>query len=351
MIRHLLAAGIATLSLTHGAEIPTVSPTAETGQRAEAGFPMVDPSLDDPNKPWCYFTHPTSCIGVPWMPGLNLQITPEGNLFTNQAELALFWGPDNKPLACRQRQFLNGWIPVVRDTWKDGDLTYDYELFAAILDGFDEKNTLQFVKITATNHGTDSATAKFLAGIRRHGSPRRERAGGFDPRSNHEIKDGWYWRDGAAVCAYPTEVQPSKLEAALGLPYDGPFTGKSVGASARTELGLGHYERKLAPGESLELLFKLPHFPVAAQDSTYLAAAEAADYDAYRSKTIEYWEETLGRVNRIHTPGEPFIENAHRATAVHVMLGTHTAAEGRTQTDGLPYPDLFTLALYDYGLL
>ena len=81
---------------------------------------MVDPALDDPAKPWCYFTHPTSCIGVPWMPGLNLQVTPEGNLFNNSAELALFWGKDLKPLACRQRQFLDGWIPVVRDTWKEG---------------------------------------------------------------------------------------------------------------------------------------------------------------------------------------------------------------------------------------
>ena len=81
---------------------------------------MVDPALDDPTKPWCYFTHPTSCIGVPWMPGLNIQITPEGNLFNNSAELALFWGAEHKPLACRQRQFLDGWIPVVRDSWKDG---------------------------------------------------------------------------------------------------------------------------------------------------------------------------------------------------------------------------------------
>lgn len=329
-------------------DVPT-SPTTPAA-KAEANFPMVDPSLDDPNKPWCYFTHPTSCIGVPWMPGLNIQITPEGNLFTNLAELALFWGPENKPLASRQRQFHKGWIPIIHDSWKDGGLTYDYELFGAILDGFDEKNTLQFVKMSVTNHGSEPADAKVLAGIRRHGSPRRERAGGFNPLSMHEFKDGWLWRDGAALCSYP-EVAPSKFEAALGLPYEKPFTGKSVGASARTELGLAHYDRKLAPGESLTLIFKMPHFPVDAKDSTYLAAANAADYETYRGKTIAYWEKTLGSVNRIHTPGEPMIENAHRATAVHVMLGTHTQEDGRTQTDGLPYPNLFTLALFDYGLL
>lgn len=350
-MKPLAILSFAAACLNHAAEIPTVSPTAATGQRAEAGFPMVDPSLDDPDKPWCYFTHPTSCIGVPWMPGLNLQITPEGNLFTNFAELALFWGPDNKPLACRQRQFLDGWIPVVGDTWTDGGLDYRYEVFGTILDGFDEKNTLQFVKLSVTNSGDQASPARLLAGIRRHGSPRRERAGGFDPKSAHEIKDGWLWRDGEALCLYPQDLKPARIEAALGLPYEQPFSGRSVGASARTELGLATYERTLAPGESLTLTFKLPHFPVKEQETAYLAATKAADYDVYRNKTISFWQDTINRTNRIHTPGEPMIANAHRATAVHVILGTHTGAEGRTQTDGLPYPDLFTLALYDYGLL
>jgi hypothetical protein len=325
------------------------APRLSAAGRAEAAFPMVDPALDDPAKPWCYFTHPTTCIGVPWMPGLNIQITPEGNLFNNFAELALFWGPDHKPLACRQRQFLHGWIPVVQDSWKVGALAYDYEVFGAILDGFNESNTLQFVKLTVRNTGTSPDQAELLGSVRHDGGKYRERAGGFDPNSTYAFTNGWFLRDGKAVCAYPSAF--ASLEAARGVPYDGPFSGKAVGASARTELGLARYARTLAPGELMTLVFKMPHFPVGPKDSAYLAAANAADYDAYRAKTIAFWENALGKINRIHTPGEPLIEQAHRATAAHVMLGTHTAAEGRTQTDGLPYPDLFTLALFDYGLL
>lgn len=332
------------------AQDPPRSPIPVPSARAEAGFPMVDPSLDDPAKPWCYFTHPTSCIGVPWMPGLNIQVTPEGNLFTNSAELALFWGADHQPLACRQRQFLDGWIPIVQDSWTDGPLRYDYELFGAVLDGFDERNTLQFVRIAVRNTGTAAHTARILAGIRHNGGPRRERAGGFDPGWTYEIHDGSFIRGGKLVCFYPAEV-PATLEAALGVPYKNPFAGRSVGASARTELGLATYQKALAPGETLVLTFKLPHFPADPKDSAYLAAARAADYESYRAKTIAYWQNALGKTNRIRTPGEPLIERAHRATAVHVMLATHTGAEGRTQTDGLPYPDLFTLATYDYGLL
>jgi hypothetical protein len=59
--------------------------TAMAGGITDAGFPMVDPALDDPAKPWCYFIHPVSCIGMPWQPDpIGIQITPEGNVFTGR---------------------------------------------------------------------------------------------------------------------------------------------------------------------------------------------------------------------------------------------------------------------------
>ena len=124
------------------------------------------------------------------------EITPEGNLFNNSAELALFWGADHKPLACRQRQFLDGWIPVVRDSWQDGSLVYEYEVFGAILDGFDEKNTLQFVKLTVRNTGAAPAPAHVIGSVRHDGGKYRERTGGFNPKSNYAFTDGWLFRDG-----------------------------------------------------------------------------------------------------------------------------------------------------------
>lgn len=38
------------------------------------------------------------------------------------------WGNDSKPLACRQRQFPDGYIPVVSDAWTDGPIRYDNEM-------------------------------------------------------------------------------------------------------------------------------------------------------------------------------------------------------------------------------
>lgn len=70
---------------------------------------MVDPALDDPSKPWCYFTHPVSVIGMPWMSDNAIQITPEGCVNNGEMEFALFTGMDLKPMASRQRWFLDGW--------------------------------------------------------------------------------------------------------------------------------------------------------------------------------------------------------------------------------------------------
>lgn len=319
---------------------------ANRPQRAEAGWPMVDPKLDDPAKPWCYFTHPVTCIGVPWEPDTT-QITPEGNLFSNgNTEFCLFYGDRARPMASRQRHFLEGWIPVVQDEWTEDGLTYAWEAFAASLDGKDTANALRFVRLKVTNTGTKAAVAKVAAGVRHHGEPMRERPGAFDPKWAYAITHDRLIRDGKVVCAYP---KPARFEAVAGIPYTAPFIGKALGVSPRTEVGLARYEKVLAPGASLDLVFKLPRVPVDSGNAAYLAAMTAADYDAFRATTVEQWRNRLDRFSRISTPGEPKVAQAHRAAAAHVMLATRTTGEGKSQTDGLPYPDLFIIAMFDYG--
>src|SRR6218665_2665349 len=249
--------------------VPT-APVASAG-RADAGFPMVDPSIDDPAKPWCYFTHPVTCIGVPWEPDTT-QVTPEGNLFTGgNTEFCLFYGDKAKPMAARQRRFLDGWIPVVQDEWTEDGLTYAWEAFAAPIDiqGEDTKNALRFVSLKVTNTGAKSAVAKVAAGVRHHGDPMRERPGAFDPKWTYAIENDRLTREGKVVCAYP---KPARFEAVSGVPYATPFTGKSLGVSPRTEVGLARYETELAPGASLDLVFKLPRVAVDTKDAGYLAA-------------------------------------------------------------------------------
>jgi hypothetical protein len=316
----------------------------------DGGWPMVNPSLDDPSKSWCYFTHPVTCIGMPFMPSA-VQVTPEGNIFTGSAEFCLFWGKEAKPMASRQRQFLDGYIPIVQDSWNDKEgLRYDWEAFGTTLDGFNESNTLQFIKLTIRNTGSKSVEAKIIAAIRHSAykdGPLRESANEFIP-SDYAIQNNQLIRNSQVVCDYPT---PNHWEAVPGIPYTQPFKGSSMGIEARTEVGLAYYIRSLAPNETMELIFKLPRASVDTKDTKYLEAIKVAEYAKYRKAVVAFWTNALTRYSVVHTPGEPKIEQSHRAAAAHVMLGTRTLSAGRTQTDGLPYPDLFISAIYDYGQL
>ena len=192
------------------------------------------------------------------------------------------------------------------------------------------------------------ANADIIAAVRHNGGPRRERPGSFSPAWSYEIRDNCLVRHGKIVCEYPP---PGRWEAVSGVAYHKPFGGAEFAISPRTEVGLAHYHRQLAAGQQWKLAFKMSRVPVAVSDKKYLETMRAADYANYRTKAIAYWRNALGRYSLIHTPGEPMIEQAHRADAVHVMLGTRTHGGARTQTDGLPYPDLFTMPLYDYGML
>lgn len=80
--------------------------------------------IDDPAKPWSYFVHPVTCIGMPLQTArTGIQVTPEGTVFTGEHELALFFGDERKPLTCRQRRFVDD-MPIVEDEWRDGVCHY-----------------------------------------------------------------------------------------------------------------------------------------------------------------------------------------------------------------------------------
>ena len=81
---------------------------------AEAVLPVLA-GIDDPAKPWSYFVHPVTCIGMPLQTArTGIQVTPEGTVFTGEHELALFFGDARKPLACRQRRFVDDMLDALR---------------------------------------------------------------------------------------------------------------------------------------------------------------------------------------------------------------------------------------------
>ena len=123
-------------------------------------FAQIGNLVDDPSKEWCYLKKSTTVIGMPFNPQVT-EVTYDGSLYTGYAELCFHYGKNDTPILIRQKTFKDGWIPVVGDCWKDGNIQYQIEMFAAPLNDSDVSNCINFVKITMSNTGKEKATGYF----------------------------------------------------------------------------------------------------------------------------------------------------------------------------------------------
>ena len=290
---------------------------------------MVSPAIDDLSKPWCYLAHTSTLIGVPWMPDA-VQVTYDGAIFTPHAELCFFYGSPLQPVMQRQKRWLDGWIPILQYDWPDGEVSYEVEMFSAVLDGFNEENTLQFVCVHIRNTGPTPAAAVFAAASRASGGEWRFGDAQFEPKWSYEITGGALYRAHEFVYSFP--IDGGSVEGVAGRPSETQFTGEEYSVTAHTAVCLARYTPLVAPGQTVDLVFKMPRVPT--QDRGYIQAAQAADYSVYRERTVGYWQKLLGETSRITVTSEPMIEQAHRATAVHVLLATRTIDGRRAQTEG-----------------
>jgi hypothetical protein len=344
--------------------------------------PVFDPAQDDPAKPWSYFGQTTTLIGVPFMPDA-IQVTYDGALFTRQAELCFFIGEPARPFFDRQKQWLDGWIPVVQARDQQDGIRYELELFTVVPRDEDVTNTVQLIRMRMTNTGAVPAQASLLAAARGSGGDYRLGGVSLPPTTRFEMTDDALWRDGKLIYAFPPG---GRREAVPGEPYVAPFAAHAFQVSARAEAGGVRYTREQKPGERWELVFRMPRVPTAdpaklaqlglsprtnaAGGATLLSpkpggksAAAPSEWsseqsvrddppvwEAERARAVDYWTGLVGRHTRLTLP-EKRLEQAHRAATAHVLLGTRTFASGRTQTDGLPYPMLFIICLWDYQML
>ena len=162
---------------------------------AYANGPMLDPATDKADRPWCYLAKSTTVIGMPEQPDVT-QVTFDGALFTRNAELCFFYGEKDRPLLARQKQWLDGWIPVVQYAWCDGQIDYDIEMFAVPLEGENVDNTVNFVQLRMRNAGKQPAAGRFAAALRHNGGDYRYGGSPFSPQWRYEMTDNAVVRDG-----------------------------------------------------------------------------------------------------------------------------------------------------------
>lgn len=315
------------------------------GSAAIAAADMADPAIDDMGREWCYLAKSTTVIGVPYMPDA-VQVTFDGAIYTTHAELCFFYGDPLRPLMARQKTFLEGWLPVVVSQWDEGPLAYEVEMFGAPLEGADEGNTVQFVRVRIRNTGRQPARASWAAAMRHSGGDCRHGGTPFSPGWRYEMTDDCALRDARLVYTFP---RGAGREAVPGVAYSSPFVGGAHCVTPRAEACLTRLQPTLAPGATATLVFKMPRVPVPMDQRELVAAIRNADYETYRAATIAFWKGLFEMSARFEVP-EPRVQNAVRAGVVHAMLATRGRGGERFQTDGLPYPGFFMIALPDYQM-
>lgn len=298
---------------------------------------MAQELNDDPAKEWCYLKKSTTVLGMPYNSQVT-EVTYDGALYTGHIELNFAAGSKENPLLLRQKTFLEGWIPVVGDVWKEDGLDYSIQMFAAPATQEGIFNCLNFVRISVVNHTTSVREVRLVASLRgKLDDSRFVDLQGFASTNKYEIKESAVYRDGELLCWFDPSYM--KVEAVEGKPYVRPYSVASVQLTPATRTALMHYRRKLQPGQSVDYFFKLPAVPV--RDNQVVNQILAADYTVHLASTIAFWKQQVVGNTHFEIPEER-IEDAQRASMVHLLLATRTAADGSVlQTDGLPYPRFF----------
>ncbi len=309
--------------------------------KTQLDYKMMDPSIDDQEKEWCYLGKSTTVIGVPFVPE-PVQVTYDGAIYTKNAELCFFYGEKNTPFMARQKTFFEGWIPIVHYDFQDGDIVYDMEMFSAIVPPLESDNVVQFAKISMRNIGNDESTGVIVSAIRGSGEINRKGDSHWNMTSETKLSfdANSFIRDGMLVYTFS---DGGKRWSTFNSLFKQPFTGATHELNNRKETGLVKYCEKLKPGESFSAYFKMPRSFISNAEG--IKAVKESRYDTFREKTIAYWENKIEGKMSFSIP-ESRVNSSYKAALVHLALATRgNKGQGNRQGSGLPYDGLF---LNDY---
>ena len=301
---------------------------------------MLDPSIDKPNEPFCYFSKPTDMINV--IDGREgTLVSPEGYFYTGWGELMFFTGLPQVPINQRVKTLMKGYLPVIQHSFTDRGIEHHVTAFAATLDGNPESPLVNFIRVEIKNPDKVRRTTHFSVGLRyqgeantdwgvadnRFGRPvKPEKLGQFEELGVEFSRD-WYYafegdmltRDSALVYMYPTTPKPLQMMT-LKMGYNEPpvnSPGKQY-VYATTPVGIVQYDLKLEPGQVQTLEFRMPYEPQPV-GSPIVQAIRTASFDDYLKRTENFWEGILARGIDINVPEEKVV-NAFKANLFYDLI-------------------------------
>jgi len=200
------------------------------------------------------------------------------------------------------RSIAAGYLPIVTTRWLEGDLLYEQEAFAGVLEG--NLNT-------ALPMQADDPTVAFLtARIRNTGAAPRNARLTLASESVEESSN----RILAQELRVQGDMAVGKFENREALRYIVDVHGAGELAGAGNEI---RYELRLQPHEEHAVSFKIPYATL--NSAADIAKLRSLDPERERGEVQRYWERRGAAGTEIRTP-EPWLNEFYKAHLTHLLI-------------------------------
>ena len=301
---------------------------------------MVDPSIDNPEEPFSYYSKPTDVLGV--MDGKwGTEVTPEGYLYTGYGELMFFTGNPPEPVNQRVKTLLDGYLPIISYHFERNGLDYKVTAFAATLDGDPESPLMNFIRITVKNVARTKRTAFWGVGVRHQNDVNTEYGTGdnrfarpakagylggyeqagvtFNPEWVYGFSGDTFLRSDSVMYIFPVSPEPHRMMTLkTGYNYPQDLTPRKMHVLPTTPVGIVNYELRVKPGEERTLDFKMPYTPIPA-NSPLVQKLREAQFDEYFNRTVNFWNDIFSKGIDIQVP-ESKVVNTFKANLVYDLI-------------------------------
>jgi hypothetical protein len=330
---------------------------------APARSQMVSPSIDRPDEPFSYFSHPTDELGMMDAEAAT-EITPEGYLRTGFGELMFFAGPELEPTNVRIRtlEFERFPLPIFMSSFERDGLHYHFTMYAATLDGKPEGTLVNFIQVTIWNKSPQPSRAILATGIRydapnntgaAHGDnrfdrPREAKTPGKYRQLGEQFSPNWvysfdptgFYRDGRLLYTFHEgySARGFTLHAHYNYPQDISMPSKLL-AGPTVPVGIVTYSKLLDPGEEETLTFKMPVVPTA--NPATLRAIEDASKDEAFHQVVDFWSKILDQGMQAFVP-EKKVRDTFYANLIYDLIARDHIGDDYIQTvNKLHYHEFF----------
>jgi hypothetical protein len=326
-----------------GAGMAGALATAQVGIGLGGGEKAIRAEL---SEPFCYFRAPTDQIGFKYSPNATV-VTYDGAFVTPYGELSFYAGGRGalRPITQRVKTMLDGYLPVIQFNFDRDGLHYEFEAFAIPINLDPRNNLVTFIQCRVSNPGPSERTGVLGANFGDIASDIN-----FDP--DYTWFDGQRtalkgalgtqrsttWHSSQFMDAAQFNRGKAKIESAGGvesqgdhLVFDGPSEGAVAGMpdfGSYSKQAAVQYAFQLEPGAEKLFRFKLPDVPVAQSKTAAVKDVLAANYDAYRAKTLAFWKQELGKANRFWVD-DPKLMNTFESSLVNDLTATEVNDDGQ----------------------